>query len=460
MALKKPLVTICPYCRSRGRISGEVPEEGTAFSCPSCRGSFIVFPDGRLTRRRGGEPESPPRRRYEEHHLLFARQLESELPVWIRAGIITPEQGERILDRYDMIRRNSSRPRIFPRLKEYALTVGVVILLVLLLSGGMLLSATLGREGRVSLLAAAAVLFEGGGYLLRKRGGRYHDLGSLVVLVGALCYGALLHAVSTLYDFPFLSPVWLLFWSAGVIPLAYAISSRSLLSLGLLVPLSWPLIDSPGELFSVETAARLATVGTIGSGYRGIASLHRALFPSPLARSWELLGNAAVLVALVPFTLPLFWRTGFAPVDPLVAAAGAIAVLAGGVPLVRSDDPFRIHQLSVGIVLVLLFAAGGTLPPLSSVSLAAATVAGNVIYGVVVLLAFNLAFLNGSAALVNAGVVSLMLYLLSHYGAMFRPYLSDGIFYGLGGGVLVIGGIFLERKRKVILSHLGDGAEG
>jgi len=428
-------------------------------ACPTCRGSFILSPDGTVSRRRKGEPDLLPPRRYDDRHRLFLRQLEAELPVWERAGIITAGQREQILDRYDLLKRPAENSLLGARLREYAATVGVVILLVGILGGGFYLSLTLGRVGRLTLMAGGTLLFESAGWWLRRHRGGRHDLGSLLVMIGALLYGLLLQGVTTLCDLPFLSPLWILLWSGGTLPLALLISSRSLLTLALIPPLLWPLISPPGDLFTLSTVTALVTTGLIGTIYRGGGSILRYRFPTLPASPWERVGEGGILLALIPLTIPACWRVGFpSPPLPLVAAGAAVVGAAAVMTLRRKGGRPTLLQGGVPVALFLLFSLAGVVPPCAGIPLAVATAAGNLLFALVLLLAFNHAFLIRSVTLVNAGIVTLVIYLLSHYTAIARPLLTDSLFYGIGGGILMISGIFLDRKRKVILSHLeGEG---
>ena len=161
----------------------------------------------------------------------FLDILPAEIDSWQGQGIITPQQGQAIIDTY---------PTPAPSRGSYGRLVTVVAILgVVLLGLGVILffASNWGEIPRIIKLAMFLIGVPATyiiGYWLRYRRG-YPRVGVAAIFLAALFYGASVHLVAQAYHVPVNDPKLFLFWFLGVLPLAYVARSQAILVLGILL---------------------------------------------------------------------------------------------------------------------------------------------------------------------------------------------------------------------------------
>ena len=148
-----------------------------------------------------------------------------------RARVSSPRsRAQAIIDSYGVAPELAVAQRAHGRL----VTILAILGSVLVGLGVILFFASqwgdIPRAARLTLILVAMVAAYGIGYWLRYRGG-YQRVGTAVIFLAALFYGAAIHLVAQIYNFPLNDPSLFIYWFLGVLPLAYLTRSQAILVL-------------------------------------------------------------------------------------------------------------------------------------------------------------------------------------------------------------------------------------
>ena len=163
----------------------------------------------------------------------FARRLPAEVSRWQADGLISEEQAAAILERYPQTTETSGSA-IGNR------TVSVIAIMGAALIGLGIIAFIAANWSDIPTLAKLAMMVVGtpviyvAGWLLSYRFG-FVRIGTAVILLGAVAFGASIHLVAQTYHVPVNHPNLMPAWFLGVIPLAYIIRSQSVLGLSLII---------------------------------------------------------------------------------------------------------------------------------------------------------------------------------------------------------------------------------
>ncbi len=161
----------------------------------------------------------------------FWVRLPVEVQRWQDQGIISPEQGRAIISGYTA----SGGPVAVHRTQGRLVTILAILGSVLVGLGVILFFASnwqeIPKSVKLAMILIAIPAAYGIGYWLRYSRG-YERVGTAVVLLGCLLYGAGIHLVAQAYNVPVNDPILFLYWFLGVLPLAYLTRSQVILYLG------------------------------------------------------------------------------------------------------------------------------------------------------------------------------------------------------------------------------------
>jgi len=164
----------------------------------------------------------------------FLERLPGELTRWQSDGIITAEQGQAIRDRY-------SASEIAPRSQRVQgrLVTGLSVIGAVLVGLGIILFFAANWDGidrtpKLSIILGVIIAGHGLGYYLRYHRG-YDRVGSAMVLMACIIYGAGVHLVGQVYNVDVNDPRLMLFWFLGVLPLVYIVRSQPIKVLGIVL---------------------------------------------------------------------------------------------------------------------------------------------------------------------------------------------------------------------------------
>lgn len=396
----------------------------------------------------------------------FLEFLPAEVESWQGQGIITPQQGQAIIETYPA----SSAPRgSYGRLVTVLAILGVVLLGL----GVILFFASNWQEIPKTLKLALFLIGVPAtyivGYWLRYRRS-YPRVGVAAIFLAALFYGAGVHLVAQAYHVPVNDPKLSLFWFLGVLPLAYVTRSQAILVLSILLFLGSVGFRVPLWLGDLDAVPFLVfpLYLVLGLMLFGLGRIQAQFdLTRPYAKAYEIFGLMTTFGALYLLTFR-FWfddfrRNYFSGVDEvswefwlvLFVAAALAALLLGGTIWRRIQTSRPLLTLPYELVASLILLAGVFfliyLPGQS-----------DLIYPLI----FNALLLFGIVGLVFGGYfrseeswINIALFFFGvdvfarYFEFSFDLFDRSLVFIG-AGSILLAGGFLLERGRRRVVGRM------
>ena len=429
----------------------------------------------------------------------FHRRLRAEIAGWQADGLISADQATAIRQRYAAAIAPANAADIKADADaavdaDVAVdlapggAIGNRVVSVIAIMGASLIGlgiiafiasnwSDIPQPARLALLIIGTLSIYAVGGALRYRW-EYAHTGTALILLGAIAYGAALHLIAQIYHLPVNHPNLVPLWFIGVIPLAYIVRARAILTLALTL-----LLASVG--FRAQEWA-------VGAAFYDSAYAF-ALGPAYLTLGALLLALGRLQSRYAPTTIfaRIFDLAGLLTAAAVVYALGFNALAdapdaAGGALLWRGLTPEYWTLLGVGWAATLSAtgyvawrerAAAGSparweTAAIVAISLITAAALLGLAYAAQWLWwSFNLVMLAGLIAMVAAGCRWNRAWLINLAVALFAVtlltrYFELGIEWGLlnqslafivTGVVLLSGGLGLEmlRRRMVRSVHAG-----
>lgn len=419
---------------------------------------------------------------------LYRAQLVRDLDDWIAAGLVGPEQRAAILAHVD--RESRFGLSAILGLLGAALIVAAILSFIaanwqgldklprLAILGiglwgaiGLAVWARLRRLEAVSEIAlliaigvyGASVWFVGQTYHLP--GGA--DEGLMLWALGGLAVG-ILAASPTAMVVGFLIAIgWIVsaWWAEStavlwLFPVAFAIALAYVLKAGWFVALQTATLAAVaymitcaarlGDLFALSHAESFAGLGIVALGLW--ATLHltapRADWTVRPLRFWMLL--TAILATLVVSALSVAAPSpGWMPVG---GALTALSILAAGMAAsVRRLTP--VDALVCACAAAALF--GLPLIAADAVSTVKLEIPSLTLAGALLVWFISIGLRRGDRAAVNLGFIGFGLWTIYLYAAVFNDFLDGALFFAIGGVLLIVLALALDRVRRTMLARSG-----
>ncbi|MCH7493253.1 DUF2157 domain-containing protein [bacterium] len=421
------------------------------------------------------------------------QSLERELDAWVVEEILSPEQAGRIRARYKPTPGGGFVGALFA---FGAVLIGLGIILAIAanwqgLAGG----------AKLAVVVAFVAAFNAMGFHFRYGKGGRPGLGDALLLMGAFAYGAGIWLVAQVFHFPLGTPVAMLAWALGVLLAAWALASHPLLVLasalsiawlvslerGLFgggppetwvlaawVPVAWVVVSmarrqkcSPALVFTilgwgVWVASILGKSGGEGLSYPVTMAIFGLLLGLTRDRlgvdraQAAMVGSLGMLFAffsILPLTFPHSsnWMSGrYAPLYPPL-----LILLLLGAGYFAAKRAFSGSGQGEGRALLALVFAHGLIPLFNlsypSAIFPAATL---VLFGSMLVLAYS-AHSHREWGPFRFALWLLGILLAIRYFDIFSNILPQALFFVLGGVILVLGGVALERSAKRLFAAGG-----
>lgn len=402
----------------------------------------------------------------------FLERLPSELSRWEADGVITAEQSQAIRARY-------SPAELAPRLARARgrLVTGLSIIGVVLVGLGVIFFFAANWDGidrwpKLAIILASIFLAHGLGYYLRYHRD-YQRVGSAMVLLACIIYGAGVHLVGQVYNVDVNDPRLMLFWFLGVLPLVYIVKSQPIQFLGLVLFFlavgfrlpGWTDDVSRGE--AVLGASLFLILGlfilALGRMKEEIAAFR------PYSEVFELVGMITALGAVFVLTFKdvLSSDGGLFVQGDTEIAFRIVIVAAGALTLAlvlstawlhrRNEQSFTLNGIE-GVAIVVLLAAAyvvmGVDGDLDGNGDVLFTVVFNALLALALLGVLVSGYLRGKEAWVNIGLAFIGINIIARYFEYSWDLLDRSLIFVAAGVILLLGGYLVERGRQAMLDRI------
>jgi uncharacterized membrane protein len=413
----------------------------------------------------------------------FHERLAGEISLWQNEGVITPEQARSLLERYRVDAEIENKAGSGRFVSTIAL-LGSILLGV----GVILFFAAnwqyIPRAGKLAIVIISLIAVNYTGYRL-KYTGDYPKVGYGLLFLGMLLFGSAIFLVAQTYHINAHFPNGFLLWGVGIIPVAYLIHSRLGIGLSIVIMGVWMGLEVTyfpeygSEHFVSHCVMMYLAYGlflfALGRAHKSAGAISRlqgiyttfgvflimavtylfsfkgaGLFYGGYGRIpiKSIDSPATFFYALVILSVVLscysYIRVGRG--DNKEAAAVASLLLIAGFAGLQINYPERVPAYQYGY--------GGSPGERAAIY----PIVNNIVLLAEIIGALALGYWEKAAGLINAALVFFVLLVGARYFDFFWELLPRSVFFMLGGVVLIAGGIFLEKKRRRVISAIRRGA--
>ena len=164
----------------------------------------------------------------------FASRLSEEARQWEADGIITAEQAEAIRNRYPSDSPEAGGSAIGNRVVSVIAIMGAALIglgIIALIAANW---SEIPKYAKLAMMVVGTPAIYVIGWFVGYRFG-YPRIGTAILLLGAIAFGASIHLVAQTYHVPVNHPNLLPLWFLGVVPLAYITRSRPMMGLSIIL---------------------------------------------------------------------------------------------------------------------------------------------------------------------------------------------------------------------------------
>ena len=402
----------------------------------------------------------------------FVARLRGEVLQWEADGIITAEQAEAISDRYGADTSQEGGTAIGNRVISIIAIMGAVLIGLGIIAFIAANWSEIPREAKLALMVVGTPAIYVIGWFVGYRFG-YARIGTAIILIGVIAFGASIHLVAQMYHVPVNHPNLVPLWFLGVIPLAYITRSRPMLGLSIILFLvavgfrvqTWvPSLD--------EEVVLMVPAYLVFGAFLFAAGRLQARFPEirQFARLFDFAGLLVAAAALYVLSFHVLWeeighwKPTFAEVSiEYWVVVGVFGIGAAGAVVVAGwrDAEQQSAQIwwEAGAICAMALTA--------AVMWLGFTFGGEWLWWV-----FNLLMLTGVLVMIAAGYRWNRAYLINLAVAIFAVTLFTRYFeFGFGllgqsvafivaGVILLAGGFGLEYLRRRLVSRMRQAESG
>lgn len=399
----------------------------------------------------------------------FHEQLPREVTRWANDGLITADQGQAILGSYATSELIPGSLRAQGRM-----VTGLSIIGAVLVGLGIILFFAANWDGidrwpKLAIILGVIIAAHGLGYYLRYHRG-YLRVGSAMVLLACIIYGAGVHLVGQVYNVDVNDPQLMLFWFLGVLPLVYIVKSQPIQFLGLvlfLLAVGVRLQDWFSGISHGEVLLGTALFLILGLLILAIGRLKEEVqLLRPYSEVFQLVGMITALGALFVFTFKdvfdSFDRGVYYDGEAelgfriMIAAAGAITlalVLATAWLHRRKESEFIVTGVE-GVAIAILLAAAYLVVGVNTGGEVVYSIAFNALLAVTLLGVLVSGYMRGREAFVNIGLVFIGIDIIARYFEYSWDLLDRSFIFVAAGVILLLGGYLAEKGRQKMLERI------
>ena len=393
---------------------------------------------------------------------------DKQIKKWLKDGTITPTQAKKMLADSSKRKKEQSSNKLIIAIS----TIGAVLLGI----GVILFIASNWRAIpniiKVLILVASTFGAYYTGYLFKYQKRNLPKVGASLIFLGALLFGATVFLIAQMYNINANNHTLVLIWLIGVLPLVYAFASVPIAGLSCLLFYIWiglfvfrdiSFISGMGDLFSLPVLYLVSGVLLFGVG-----ALHYASDKlKNIARAYRIAGIKVCIISLFLLTFNIFsgkslaemrgssqlseFGLSFGTTNQFTIGLVIFSVLSIVIAIINlffniSKQKTNILENSIGLGLMALAMIFFFFPATTNIYV---IIFNLVLAGIIFTLLF-VGYNNEDMKLVNIGMFWLSVLIVVRYFDWFWKLLPRSIFFMVGGLILILGGIALERKRRQI----------
>ncbi|MGE0268959.1 MAG: DUF2157 domain-containing protein [Candidatus Omnitrophota bacterium] len=390
----------------------------------------------------------------------MAQGIERLISKWLEQGMIDQILADKML----MDITEDKKERSSNKLIVVLSTLGSLLLGI----GAFLFMAsnwmTLSSLAKVFLLIGGTAGSYYAGYVLKYEKANYPRVGNSLLFLGSLLFGASVFLIAQIYHVNANSHLLVLVWLAGIIPLVYAFSNGAIAGLAAVLFYLWIGLfvfrgisfNSAANNFIALPALFLVSgnlLFQIGNTHYFKGALQK------IARIYRLISLKVMMAGLFFLSFKTFSghhdyyynvSKSFAHVTGQFNASFIIFVILALILTVinLAFNPTRsksnIMEDSISLGLLGFTALFFYFPSVTNIY----TVLFNLILAGLIIILLMFGYQREDMKIVNIGMSYLGLFILVRYFDFFWELLPRSLFFLVGGFILIVGGIALEKKRK------------
>lgn len=396
----------------------------------------------------------------------FYRKLTKEIDIWLRENLITSDQKENILNRYASLKEADEKAgpgKLITTISVLgALLVGIGVILFVASNW-----SEIPRWEKLFIIFSSMLFSYGLGFYLCYEKQNFPKVGSSLILLGALIFGAGIFLIAQIYHISVHYPNGPLMWGLAVLPLAYVLRMKTLLTLAIIDILIWLGMESsywlhasafgsimPFVMLYFMAGIALWSTGIMHKGFR-----HLKEISGPYVVTGALIAMSAGYV----LTFDVFYsKLGSDTLFIFYSGAAALFTVSFIFNLFAKDRDkawlpetvFLLIIMTAVFFLTVLYVPEKTAysgfrygQPHSMI-----TICSNIVFALWIIGMIYLGYVRRYTAYINIGLLFFILDVFARYFDVFWRLLPRSLFFIIGGLMLILGSVVLEKKRRRILA--------
>jgi len=384
-----------------------------------------------------------------------------QIQEWLEAGTITQEQAQKMLSDVNQKSKEERSNKFIVAIS----TIGAILLGI----GAILFVASNWREIpdliKVLILLGSTFGAYYLGYLFKYDKKNLPKVGASLFFLGVLLFGASIFLIAQIYHINANAHSLVLIWLIGILPLVYAFRSEPVAALSSLLFFIWiGLFIFRGGRFDEDIFFSLPVIylsaGTLLFSIGGLHYLKPQLIK--IARIFRIAGIKIAMLSLFLLTFKFFsghvdsyWFRNSRILEDMssqlmfgIVLFSILSIIGLFVNLFFNPSQSKTNSYENGIALGFL---GFTLlffffPTESNVY----TVIYNLLFAGLTLFLIYIGYQRSNIKIVNIGIFWLSVFILAKYFDFLWDLMDRSLFFIVGGLILILGGIAMERKRRQI----------
>jgi len=384
-----------------------------------------------------------------------------QIQEWLESGTITQEQAQKMLVDVEHKGKEDKSNKVIVVIS----TIGSFLLGI----GAILFVASNWLEIpnmiKVLILLGSAFVAYYLGYLFKYNKKNLPKVGASLFFLGALLFGASVFLIAQIYHINASAHSLLLIWIIGVLPLVYVFKSEAIAALSSMLFFIWVALLISKSAYLGESVFILLPVIYLSAGVLlfSVGGLH--YFKPQLAKVaqvFRMFGIKIAILSLFLLTFKIFsggivnyWVDSVRSLEDIslnlitkIVLIFILATIGLVINLLFNPSQSKTNSLENGVALGILgftllfffFPAG----------LGVYTTVYNLLFTGLTLFLIYVGYQKSNIKIVNMGASWLSIFILAKYFDFMWGLMSKSLFFIVGGLILVLGGIAMEKKRREI----------